>query len=95
MIDHSFRYDPPWRQVPGNPWHPNIPDPVVPTLNPPWSQDRLENYLELIRRVKTLEDKMGCECIEPDKPDYIKLVEDRIIQLEERQAKLDDKKQSG
>lgn len=85
--DHMFKFDPPWRPIPGNPWHPNIPDPVVPTLNPPWGVDRLAEFGELLKRIKVLEDRLGCECIEPEKPNYINLVEDRIIQLEERAGK--------
>lgn len=86
MTDHMFKFDPPWRDIPSNPWHPNIPSPVVPTLNPPWPIDRLQDFQELLKRVKKLEDQLGCECIEPDKPDYIKLFEDRITQLEKRVA---------
>jgi hypothetical protein len=84
LADSMFRHDPPWRPHPLNPWHPNIPSPVTNTLNPFWGIDRLKEFQELLERIKKLEDKLGCECVEPAKPDYIKLVEQRIAQLEKR-----------
>lgn len=84
--DSMWRHDPPWRPVPGNPWHPRIPEPVVPTVNPPWDVNRLKEFQELLERIKKLEDQLDCDCVEPDKPNYIKLVKDRIFQLEQRVA---------
>jgi hypothetical protein len=76
--DYAFRHDPPWKI---DPYHPQIPQPASP-WNPinPWSVDKLQDFMDLLRRVKKLEDKMGCPC-EPNKADYIKLLKDRILEL--------------
>lgn len=95
LADHAFRFDPPWNpQRLGNPYHPNIPQPLqpnileaagqIPSQNPGWSANRLKEFQKLLTRIKTLEDRLGCECDEPEKPDYIKLVEQRIKQLEDK-----------
>ena len=87
--ESAFKWDPPWKPLPQNPWHPNIPyPPVNPVVTPPWTVDRLRDFEELLKRVKALEDAMGCECVEPDKPDYIKLFEQRIEQLEKRSKEI-------
>lgn len=92
--DFTFKHDPPWQPLPHNPWHPNIPMPLTrPIVNPPWEIDRLKEFQELLERIKKLEAQVdGCECVEPDKPDYVQLVKDRIEQLEKKVSKkFDDK----
>lgn len=78
--DHPFKWDPPWKKDEG-PWSPYIPQPVVPVSSPSWDLQRLKEYLDLLKQIKELEDKIGCPC-EPNKADYLKLFELRIKQLE-------------
>jgi len=84
--DHHFRFDPPWPQGPGYPWHPQIPPPINPLPQPPWSLERLREFEDLLRRVKELEDRLGCPC-EPNKADYLGLLRERIEKLEAEAAK--------
>jgi hypothetical protein len=49
----------------------------------PWPIDRLKEYEEMLRRIKELEDKLGCPC-EPNKADYLDLLKKRIEALEEK-----------
>lgn len=82
--DHHFRFDPPWRDPidPFAPIHPQVPAPIGP-WTPPWTIDRLKEFEELLKRVKELEDKLGCPC-EPNKADYLALLRERIEKLELR-----------
>jgi BMFP domain-containing protein YqiC len=67
-----------------------IPEPIKePLPYNPWPIELLKEYEELLKRIKALEDQLGCECHEVEKPNYIKLVEERISQLEERATKND------
>lgn len=79
MADHAFRFDPPWDE-----WNPLVPRPFIPT-NPirPWPIDRLREYEEILKRIKTLEDQLGCPC-EPAKADYLDLFRKRIEELEKK-----------
>lgn len=47
----------------------------------PWKLDRLQELEDLLRRVKDLEDRLGCPC-EPNKADYLGLLRERIEKLE-------------
>ena len=76
--DHIFRYDPPWN--PPYP-HPAIPMPINPAPVTPWDLQRLHEFADLLRRVKELEDKLGCPC-EPNKADYLAIFRERIEELE-------------
>lgn len=77
--DHAFRYDPPWQVEPNFPF---IPRPINPDPWPnEWPVDRLRDYLELLERIKKLEDAMGCPC-EPNKADYIGMFKEQIEKLE-------------
>ena len=80
--DHFFRYDPPW--IPVNP-SPFIPPPLVPGPFTPWPIDRLRELEDMLRRVKELEDKLGCPC-EPNKADYLSMLRERIEALERASA---------
>lgn len=80
MGDHTFRFDPPWKP---EPWPQQIPQPLHP-LAPtwqPWDLARLKEYHDLLKAVKDMEDRLGCPC-EPNKADYLKLIADRIAELE-------------
>lgn len=85
--DHQFQWDPPWPigpTYPQFPQHPLIPLPINPfQLIPPapWPLDRLKEFEDLLRRVKDLEDRLGCPC-EPNKADYLGLLRERIEKLE-------------
>lgn len=84
--DHAFEWNPPWRpsDTPAWPWY--IPTPKIPAPEiTPWPVDRLREFEELLRRVKELEDKLGCPC-EPNKADYLALIRERIEILERRVA---------
>lgn len=80
--DWQFRHEPPWPNVPPYPTSPFIPAPMVPPQTP-WSLEKLIEFQDLIRRVKELEDKLGCPC-EPNKADYLGLLKQRIEQLEKK-----------
>ena len=47
----------------------------------PWSLDKLTEFYDLLKRVKELEDRLGCPC-EPNKADYLGLLRERIEKLE-------------
>lgn len=84
--DHFFRHDPPWPNRDPYPTHPLIPAPLNPLMPlQPWPMDRLKELEDLLRRVKELEDKLGCPC-EPNKADYLALLRQRIEALEKHAA---------
>lgn len=78
MGDTWFRYDPPFAvpvTIPN--WH-LIPKPLVPVN--PWPVEKLKEYLDILKQVHEMEQKIGCPC-EPNKADYIKILQDRIDAL--------------
>lgn len=88
MGDHTFKYDPPWRPRDYPIIPPYVPAPVRP-FSPdyePWPVDQLKEYLKLLQEVKEMEDKLGCPC-EPNKANYIKLLEERIKFLKQKKKK--------
>ena len=85
MGDHTFRYDPPFETDPYR--YPSIPRPRTPLVTP-WDLERLRDYHDLLKRVKELEEKLGCPS-EPNKADYIGILEERIKALEEQQRQRD------
>ena len=88
VADHFFRHDPPWPLHPPFPTHPLIPAPINPAPITPWPHDRLVELQDMLRRIKDLEDKLGCPC-EPNKADYLDLLRQRIETLEKRAGNLD------
>ena len=84
MGDHTFRYDPPFE--PDWQRYPSIPHPLRPSPIQPWDLQRLQEYYDLLKQVKELEDKLGCPC-EPNKADYLTVLKERIDALEKRVAK--------
>src|SRR5262245_42599143 len=86
--DHFFRFDPPWRD-PDQPMRspgPYVPAPITPIPTPPWTLERLIEVEDMLRRIKALEDELGCPC-EPNKADYLALFRERIEKLEAEAAK--------
>lgn len=84
--DHFFRHDPPWKAWPSQPLIPAPINPMAPVV--PWPLDRLRELEDLLRRVKDLEDRLGCPC-EPNKADYLALFRERIEKLEAEADKAD------
>lgn len=81
--DEIWKWDRPWNVPTTDPDYPFLPKPIAPEVPNEWNLQRLREYLELLRRIKALEDQIGCPC-EPNKADYIKMFEDRISELERR-----------
>lgn len=81
MGDTWFRRDTPWTPDPWPQFVPQPANPAVPVI--PWDLDKLREYHDLLKRVKEMEDKLGCPC-EPNKADYLKMFEDRIKELERK-----------
>ena len=76
--DFTFPNDPPWKPQDEPLWPPQIPKPAIPPTHIiPWDLDKLEKYLDILKQIKALEDQLGCPC-EPNKADYIGLIEKRI-----------------
>lgn len=88
MGDSIFRFDPPWNpkkwpeDVPPSPF---IPPAVTPVSDKVWPIEKLKEYLDILERIKALEDKIGCPC-DPNKADYIGLFKKRIAELEKKIA---------
>lgn len=81
--DHTFKYDPPFKIDPQQ--YPQIPQPVNPLVLP-WNLERLREYHDMLKKVKELEDKLGCPCV-PNKADYLKLLKQQIRKLEAKKPK--------
>ncbi len=77
--DFQFRHNPPWWVPPETPFVPRplIPQPAITD----WDLTKLREYLDLLKRIKAMEDQLGCPC-EPNKADYIGMFEQRIAELE-------------
>ena len=77
--DFQFKTWPPF--IP-DPWPPSVPyPPQLPPNYQPWPLEQTREYLDLLERVRELEDKLGCPC-EPNKADYVQMLKDRIAVLE-------------
>lgn len=83
--DDFFRGDKP----PVWPWPDGVVPPFVPVPNPApqpgyegWDIDNLKELLDILQKIKTLEDNLRiCPCT-PSKADYLKLLRERIEKLE-------------
>jgi len=63
-----------------------FPTPSLPA--PTWPLEKLKEYEELLKRIKALEDSIGCPCpIERGKPDYLAIIREAIDKLESEQRK--------
>jgi hypothetical protein len=83
--DWQFRHDPPWLPLP---WPPLVPRPIAPLPVPftPWPYDRLAEWHDILRRIKEMEDALGCPC-EPNKADYLGMIRERLDELEKKMPK--------
>lgn len=77
--DHAWKFSPPFTPIQP---HPLLPKPVVPGPFQDWPIARLREFEDLLRRVKAIEDQLGCPC-EPAKADHIGIIRERITRLEE------------
>ena len=85
--DWQFRHNPPWKPTDYPVWPPSIPvPPAFPQPFSPWPVEQVREYLELLEKVKALEDQLGCPC-EPNKADYIGLLKKRVAALEKKSKK--------
>lgn len=70
-----------------------MPSPLPPPFNPapmpspigyPWTQEQLNQALEILRQIKEMEDKLGgCPCEEPQKLEFFKDIQARLDQKAE------------
>ena len=81
--DWHFRRDPPWEPTDVPAWPATVPRPMTPGPIKPWPADKLKELLDMLDRIKKLEDQLGCPC-EPNKADYIELIKQRLDELEKR-----------
>jgi hypothetical protein len=65
------------------PWTPTPWAPQVPT--PAWTQEQLTQLLDILRRVKEMEDKLGgCPNEDVSKLDFLRTIQDRLDALEQK-----------
>jgi hypothetical protein len=70
--------------VPG-PYTPIPPTPTWPTPAPTWTREQYDQFLDILARVKDMEDKLGgCPCEDASKMDFLKTVKDQLDDSEER-----------
>lgn len=79
--DFIFRHYPPFPVDPFT--FPTVPQPIIPMPYQAWDLAKLREYLELLEKIKEMEDKLGCPC-EPNKADYIGMLKTRIEELQKR-----------
>ena len=84
--DWQFHRDPPWLPNDYPVWPTSVPVSIIPAPYAPWDLQKLREFEDLLRRVKELEDRLGCPC-EPNKADYLGLLRQRIEELEKRAGK--------
>lgn len=76
--DWAFKHNPPWNEP-----NPLVPRPINPAPVDSWGLQKLRDYLELLKEIKEMEDKIGCPCV-PNKADYLELFKKRIAELEKK-----------
>lgn len=72
--------------LPWSPWTPYL-TPVAPIspLPAPWTQEQLDEALEILRKVKEMEDALGgCPCEDATKLDFLKEIQARLDRLKEQ-----------
>lgn len=81
--DHAHKWYPdpaaPW-VPPTSPPYPLIPTSPVPVIPPrKWTRQELDEFEDLLKRIKDIEDKAGgCPCEDPSKLDFLKDIRARI-----------------
>jgi hypothetical protein len=94
FADHLHKYIPdgpvPNTPIqPGTPWSPWTPSSPLPTA--PWSREQFDEAMEILRRIKEMEDKLGgCPCEDPSKLDFLKRIEERLDRLEQAKKEADN-----
>lgn len=88
IADWIHQYTPdPYYPTPSIPISPLPYSPVIPLQPPPqkpWTQEQLDQILDILRRVKEMEDALGgCPCEEPGKMDFLKDIQTRLDRIEE------------
>jgi hypothetical protein len=67
----------PWSPQPVQPW------PTTPTA-PLWTQEQLDEAMEILRKVKEMEDALGgCPCEDASKLDFLNEIQARLDRLKE------------
>lgn len=86
-----------WYPDPAAPWvspttappplFPQVPSPQMPPIQPhKWTRQELDEFEDILRRIKDIEDKAGgCPCEDPSKLDFLKDIRARI-EAEEAEA---------
>jgi hypothetical protein len=71
---------------PVQPWTPWNPTPYVPqTPLPEWTREQYDQFVDILRRVKEMEEKLGgCPCEDASKMDFLKTVKDRLDALDSK-----------
>jgi len=82
--DWIFQNRPPWKPTEYPLWPKSVPMPISPYAPLPMDVDQLKKLQDLLKRVKDLEDRLGCECDPNKDADYINLLEKRIEYLEKQ-----------
>ena len=86
-----------------NRWIPDQPEPWSPWSIPghspspafPWTREQLDQFEDILRKVKEMEDKLGgCPCEEPGKMDFLKKIRERLDRQDE-QITIDDTDSNG
>lgn len=82
MPDDYFR-QPPRRDT--------LPLPQVPPTSPfapfdrGWPREMLDQFEDILKRVKEMEDKLGgCPCEEPEKMDFLKAIRERLDAIDKK-----------
>lgn len=81
-----WKYDPPFPQY----TIPTVPSILTPLsqprpLNPGWNAEKLQEYYDLLLKIKELEDRLGCACDgDRGKPDYLGIIKQQLDALQAR-----------
>lgn len=101
---HEYTWGPNPLHIPGTPWSPFGPlkvdpvQPVVPTTLPApgWTRKQLDEAVEILRKVKEMEDALGgCPCEDPTKLNFLDEIRSRLDALEKAQKAKKDEDESN